>query len=579
MKFLLCLFLVVSSAVSPLLAKSGADDELQQLLEEVWKYRLENYPEFATEVGVTQYDDRWTDRSLKAIEKRARDLDVPWNKLRAIPRGRLSNAMKLEFDLLKYTLETARSNREFPEDLLPISQMFGVMAEISNTIALMPRSTARDYANVLKRLQALPQVFDQLQILLKTGVAKGITFPQVAMQKAAIQIQELSKQSPSESALLIPFREFPNTFPEATRKTLVSQAEETYCKIVLPSLRRFSDFFQTEYVPHCRQETAWTKLPQGSKWYAVKVRESTTTSLSAEAIHQIGLSEVARIQVEMEKVKKAAGFEGSLEEFNRFLKTDPRFFYSSEAELIKDYRDIAKRIDPQLPLFFGKLPRLTYGVLPIPAHSAPAQPTAYYQPGSLRIGRAGVFFANTYNLKARPKWEMEALTLHEAVPGHHLQIALAEEAAGASELRRHQHYNAFVEGWGLYSESLGADLGLYQDPYSRYGQLTYEMWRSIRLVVDTGMHALGWSREKAIAYFKQHAGKSDHDIETEIDRYLVMPGQALGYKIGQLKILELRKQVQAKLGDKFSLRAFHDVVLANGALPLDILARKCLASF
>ncbi len=312
-------------------------------------------------------------------------------------------------------------------------------------------------------------------------------------------------------------------------------------------------------------------LPDGKAWYAYNVRSQTTTSLTPEQIHQIGLAEVARIRKQMDELIASTGFKGSFEEFLTFLRTDPRFFYDKPEGLLAGYRDIAKRIDPELVKLFGRLPRLPYGVIPIPSYSEKTQTTAYYDGGSLAAGRPGYFYANTYDLKSRPKWEMEALTAHEAVPGHHLQVALAQELEGVPEWRKHDGYTAFAEGWGLYAESLGPEMGLYKDPYSKFGQLTYEMWRAIRLVVDTGMHAKGWTRQQAIDYFKANAGKAEHDIVVEVDRYIVWPGQALAYKIGELKIKELRAHATRELGPRFDVRAFHDQVLGNGALPLDVL--------
>jgi uncharacterized protein (DUF885 family) len=279
----------------------------------------------------------------------------------------------------------------------------------------------------------------------------------------------------------------------------------------------------------------------------------------------------------MEEQMAATGFKGSLLEFFTFLRTDPRFFYDRPEDLLTGYRDIAKRIDPELVKLFGRLPRLPYGVIPVPANTEKSQTTAYYEQGSLAAGRPGYFNANTYDLKSRPKWEMEALTAHEAVPGHHLQLSLASEMEGVPNWRRYDDYTAFVEGWGLYAESLGSEIGLYKDPYSKFGQLIYEMWRAVRLVVDTGIHTMGWTRQQAIDYFKQNAGKTEHDIEVEVDRYIVAPGQALAYKIGELKIKELRANAEKELGPKFDVRAFHDQVLGSGALPLDLLEKNVKA--
>jgi uncharacterized protein (DUF885 family) len=315
-------------------------------------------------------------------------------------------------------------------------------------------------------------------------------------------------------------------------------------------------------------------LPDGEAWYAYNVRQQTTTELTPEEIHAIGLAEVERIRGEMVAIMARTGFEGDLPAFFEFLRTDPQFFFTDKAELLAAYRDIAKRADPQLIKVFGQLPRTPYGVEPVPSYAEQSQTTAYYMPGSMEAGRPGTFYANTYALDTRPKWEMEALTLHEGVPGHHFQIAIQQELEDMAWFRRFGGYTAYIEGWGLYSESLGVEMGFYTDPYSKFGQLTYEMWRAIRLVVDTGMHALGWTRQQAIDYFKANTGKSEHDIVVEVDRYIVVPGQALAYKIGELKIKELRARAQQRLGEGFDLRAFHDHLLGQGSLPLTVLEQR-----
>jgi len=330
-------------------------------------------------------------------------------------------------------------------------------------------------------------------------------------------------------------------------------------------------FMENEYIPAARKTIAMGDLPNGKAWYAYNVKQSTTTDLTPEQIHEIGLSEVKRIRSEMDEIIKSVDFEGTFEEFLDFLRTDPQFYHETKEDLLREYRDIAKRADPELMKLFGRLPRTPYGVIPIPSYAEKSQTTAYYQRGSVEAGRPGNFFANTYALETRPRWEMEALTLHEAVPGHHLQLALQDELEEMPWFRRVGGYTGFIEGWGLYSESLGVEMGFYKDPYSKFGQLTYEMWRAIRLVVDTGMHQLGWTRQQAIDYFMKNAGKQEHDVIVEVDRYIVWPGQALAYKIGELKIKELRAYATNALGDDFDIRAFHDEVLGKGALPLSVL--------
>jgi uncharacterized protein (DUF885 family) len=373
------------------------------------------------------------------------------------------------------------------------------------------------------------------------------------------------------SALLQPFTEFPSAFSDAERARVTEQAKKIYTSALAPAFQKLHDYVASTYLSACRENIAATALPNGAAAYAFHVRWQTTADLTPQQIHEIGLSEVKRIRAEMDKVIASVNFKGSFHEFTEFLRTDPQFYYDKPDDLVNGYRIITKKIDPELAHEFGKLPRLPYGVCPIPDFKAPSQTTAYYQGGSPAVGRPGCYFVNTYNLKARPKFEMEALSLHEAVPGHHLQLSLGQEMENVPEFRKHVGYSAFVEGWALYGESLGEELGLYKDPYSKFGQLSYEMWRAVRLVVDTGMHSMGWTREQAIRFFNDNTGKTNQDITVEVDRYLVWPGQALAYKLGQLKIRELRTAAESKLGPKFDVRKFHDAVLESGSLPLRVL--------
>jgi uncharacterized protein (DUF885 family) len=379
---------------------------------------------------------------------------------------------------------------------------------------------------------------------------------------------------PLNSPLLEAFTKWPASVGPEDRDRLTKAAVAAYGAVVRPAFSRLHDFLTGTYASQCRTTVGVDALPQGRELYAYNVRWHTTTATTPQQIHEIGLAEVTRIRREMDAIIKQVGFTGTFDAFKEFLRTDGRFYYTDGDALLAGYRDIAKRADPELAQLFRTLPRTPYGVQAIPEATAPSQTTAYYEPGALSAGRAGNMFANTYKLEARPKWEMEALTLHEAVPGHHLQIALAQELADLPEFRKNTSYTAFVEGWGLYAESLGEEMGFYKDPYSRFGQLTYEMWRAVRLVVDTGIHSMGWTRQQAIDFFAANAAKTMQDIVVEVDRYIVWPGQALGYKMGQLKIRELRRDAERRLGPKFDVRAFHDVLLGEGAVPLQLLERR-----
>jgi uncharacterized protein (DUF885 family) len=385
------------------------------------------------------------------------------------------------------------------------------------------------------------------------------------------QVEQLVPADPMASALLEPFTRIPSTIALADRTRLVAAATHVYTKRVRPAYRELASYLGATYVPKARESIAWSSLPDGHAWYAYDVKLETTTSRTPDEIHAIGLAEVKRIRAQMDSAIRATGFTGDFKAFVTMLRTDPRFFMKDSASLVNAYRDIAKRIDPELPRLFGHLPRLPYVISTIPSYAAPAQATAYYLSGSPDSHQPGTFYVNTYALDSRPTWEMEALTAHEAVPGHHLQITLSQEMHDLPAFRRYTGYTAFTEGWGLYAESLGSELGLYRDPYSKFGQLSYEMWRAIRLVLDTGIHDRGWTREQAMEYFRANSAKTEQEITSEVDRYIVTPGQALAYKSGELAIRAMRQRAERELGSRFDIRAFHDEILGEGALPLDIL--------
>ncbi len=547
---------------------------LHALFEADWERALAESPESATYRGDRRYDDRWTDQSMEAIARRKARLPLALEVLEQVDREALSPTDRLNYDLFSYQRARRVEGSRFPGELMPINQMGGIQQGIPRLLAVMPKATAEDYGNIIARLEGIPRLVDQTIALMELGLERGITPPQITLRDVPQQVANLLTDDPLESPVLGPFRTLPGQLEDEARAELQQQAIAIFEEQVRPALERLRDFLRDEYLPGAVTSTARSDLPDGADWYAYAVSQYTTTNLSVEAIHQTGLAEVRRIRSQMDSIIEVTGFEGDFAEFAEFLRSDPRFFHTSAEALLAAYRDIAKRVDPQLPKLFGTLPRMPYGVIPIPSYAEKSQTTAYYQSGSSEAGRPGYFYANTYDLSSRPTWEMEALTIHEAVPGHHLQIALAHELEGVPKFRRFGGYTAFVEGWALYSESLGEEMGFYQDPYSKFGQLTYEIWRAIRLVVDTGMHALGWSRQDAIDFFKANTPKAEHDIVVEVDRYIVWPGQALAYKIGELKIKELRALGEAQLGDRFDIRAFHDEVLGQGALPLDLLQAR-----
>ena len=565
---------VFSSALVAAEAEMNETEKLQTFFEEEWEYGLKENPIMATLFGDLRYNDRLGDSSIAAIERRQRHGVEALRQLESIDRSRLADSDKLNYDLYLENLTLRIEGHRFPWYLTPINQMGGVQQGPPNVVRSLPFRNAKHYEDYLSRLSQLPAVVDQTIERMQEGLKQRITPPKITLRAVAEQIQAQIVSKVEESPFYRPFKNFPETVPLSEQERLSAAGKEAIEQSILPAYQKLHDFWVSEYYPNTRETIGLSSLPNGEQWYAFGVKVSTTTNLLPKEIHEIGLREVKRIRAEMDKIIKGSGFEGTREEFFEFLRGDPQFYYSKPEHLLAGYRDICKRADAELPKLFGKFPRLPYGVREVPEYSAPSQTTAYYHGGSLKAGRPGWFYANTYKLETRPKWEMEALALHEAVPGHHLQIALAQEIEGVPKFRKHGHYTAFVEGWGLYSESLGEEMGFYNDPYSKFGQLTYEMWRAIRLVADTGMHAFGWDRQKAIDYFKANAGKQEHDITVEVDRYIVWPGQALAYKIGELKIKELRKFAIKELGDRFDIRGFHDTVLGSGAVPLSILEQN-----
>jgi uncharacterized protein (DUF885 family) len=557
-------------------AKGQADEgqRLWQLFEANWKYRMIASPEAATWRGYPGQNDRWSDLSMDAIAEGKKDARQTLKAILSFDRAKLSEADQLNYDLFRRNAEMAVEQQQFPAEFLAINQMDGLPRDVPSMIAMMPAGKTADYENILARLGGIPALVDQTIALLQEGLVRGIVPPKVPLRTLADQVSGQVHIGPMTTPMLAKFKTFPEIIPVAEQVRLTEAAKAVYADDVRPAFQRLHQFLSKEYVPNCRATVGRSALPDGRAWYGYQIKHYTTTTLSPDEIHKIGLREVNRIRVGMEAVRKQVNFEGDLHAFFEFLRTDPQFYYETADELLAGYRDICKLADPELTNLFRKLPRQPYGVVPVPSYIEKSVTTAYYQPGSNNAGRAGFFFANTYDLKSRPKWEMEALALHEAVPGHHLQLAIADEIVGLPEFRKYGRYTGYVEGWGLYSESLGEEMGFYTDPYSKFGQLTYEMWRAIRLVVDTGIHAKGWSRQRAIEFFKTNAGKTEHDITVEVDRYIVWPGQALAYKLGELKLKELRARATAKLGDKFDLRSFHDEIMWNGALPLSILDQR-----
>jgi uncharacterized protein (DUF885 family) len=565
------------AAEPPASSPASESERLHRLFDSNWESRLRETPEFATYIGFPGHNDRWSDFSPAGIERRHDIAREQLKTAQSIDRSRLSTAEQVDLDLFIRRLAGQIEGFRFPSELLAVTQSEGLQQDVPRALATAPAVTTRDYEDLLARLAGLPALVDQNIALLERGLAAGVTSPKSMMQGAPGQVRALLTDDPWQSPLLAPFRKISVHVPPDDETRIRSAALESYKEKAAPAFRKLLRYLTETYIPGARESISLGALPDGAAWYAYIVRRSTTTDLTPQQIHEIGLSEVKRIRTEMDKVIAGTGFQGSFADFVRFLHTDPRFFYDKPEDLVEGYRAIVKRADVQLASLFGTLPRLAYRVVPIPADEARGKATAYYEPGSVAAGRPGTCFVNTYDLKARPKWEMEALALHECLPGHHLQVSLVQTLKAAPKWRNYHDYTPFVEGWGVYAESLGDEMGFYRDPYFKFGQLTYEMWRAIRLVVDTGIHSRGWTRRQAFDYFRDNTAQDERAIDAEIDRYVSAPGQAVAYKIGELKFKELRAYAQKELGPAFDIRAFHDEVLRSGALPLDLLERNIKA--
>lgn len=557
----------------PISTLAAANDELQTLFDEAWQAQLANSPMFASAQGDLRYNDRWSDRSLAAIGTQQAQTRDFLRRAYAIDRNALPESQQLNYLLFRRQLQTAVDGFQFNGHLMPFSHRGGVQ-NLENSTTSLRFSTVSDYNDWLARMGKIDVVIEQTIKLAEAGRRSGYMPPKLLMQRIVGQLAAQLVDGAEDSPFYKQFEELPASFSDSEQSRLRAAARDTINDTVLPAYRLLANYFSKNYLPDCRDSIGLSSLPNGSAWYEHLARRFTTTQMSPDDIHRLGLDEVRRIRDEMQSIIDEVDFSGSFEDFLVFLRSDPQFYFDNPDDLYESYLATSKRIDPELVNLFGKLPRMPYGVKPIPDSIAPDTTTAYYSRPAADGSRAGTYWVNLYKPDVRPKYEIEVLTVHEAMPGHHLQIALQQELTDIPNFRRYGGFTAFTEGWGLYSEYLGYDLGLYKDPYSRFGQLTYEMWRAVRLVVDTGMHYKGWTRQQAIDFFKDNAAKTELDIVNEIDRYLSMPGQALAYKIGQLRLLTIRQRAEIALGDDFDVRAFHDQLLGAGALPLDLLEQR-----
>lgn len=553
--------------------KSDESPEVKRLhaiFDREWEYGLKENPTFASSLGDSRYNHLWPDVSLAAIQARRKHAQDLLAEIRTISAAELSVADRLNLLLFRKQVELEIEEYDHRWYLVPLTMRDGIQDESSLADSLK-FTTVKDYEDWLARLDSFPAYMAQTVALMEAGMKAGLMQSKVVMSRVPAQIKKQIVDDPEQSLYYKPFRKFPDSISTVEQNRLKDAAKQVIANKLVPAYREFFKFFHERYLPACLPEVGVWQVPQGHEIYAFRARQFTTTNLTPQEIHEIGQKEVARIRGEMLGIIKTVGFKGTFKEFLQSMRTEKKFYCDNEQQLFAEYQAVCKRIDPQLPKLFGRLPKIPYDIQPIPAHMAPDTTTAYYRAPAADGSRPGTYFVNLYKPEVRPRYEMEALSLHEAVPGHHLQIAIATELEGVPTFRRFTGFTAYVEGWALYSESLGGELGMYQDPYSKFGQLTYEMWRAVRLVVDTGMHEFKWTRQQAIDFFLENTAKTELDVANEVDRYIGWPGQALAYKIGELKIKALRARAEHELGSKFDIRQFHDVVLGQGAVPLDIL--------
>ncbi|MFL6260330.1 MAG: DUF885 domain-containing protein [Thermoanaerobaculia bacterium] len=571
MKRLLLFLLSLSLPAIPALAADEAS-RLHDLFKREWEIRLKEDPLFATSVGRHEYDDRLPSVTLADLQRENTEAKAFLDELKGIDRAKLPAADQVNYDIFRRQLENRIADFELGDYQMPFNADSGFHSGFSRLPEEVPLATVKDYQNYLSRLRAWPRYVREQIELMRAGIGRGFTVPRETLNGYDRTISAHVVEDPAKSVFWVPFDKFPSTVPEGERERLRQEGRSAVMDGAVAGYREFLGFFQKEYLPHARATLAAMDLPNGRAYYQQQIRQYTTLDLSPEEIHQIGLSEVDRISKEMDAVMRQAGFQGDRAAFLKFLRTDPQFYPKTPRELLERASFIAKKIDGKLPSEFGKLPRLPYTVKPVPDDIAPKYTSGRYVEAPQGSTQSGIFWVNTYQLESRPFYNLTALALHESVPGHHLQISLSRELSDLPNFRRFSYISAFGEGWGLYSEWLGLEMGMYDDdPYSNFGRLGYEMWRACRLVVDTGVHAKGWTRQQAIDYMAARASLPLHEVETEVDRYISWPGQALSYKLGEIKIKELRRKAEKELGTGFDVRAFHDVVLGSGAVPLNVL--------
>lgn len=560
-KLMFCCVALVLAACS---SQSTKPKDFDQFANQLWQ---------AEEELNTSSKTSLPDMSAATLEAQAKQRQTWLDRLQQVDVAALTEQQKINHAILVYSLQDSISEYKYGSHLIPLTAESGFHSDLAFMVSGTEFKTQQDYQDYLEKLKTIPRYMQQQTDWMKQGLATGMTQPKAVLAGFDQSILAFISKTPEQNVFYRPFNQKPEFVDAQSWSLLQEKAKQVVELQINPAYQQFYQFMVQHYLPGARDSIAASDWPKGREYYQNRLEHYTTLKMTPEQVHQIGLDEVARIRAEMQTIITAVGFKGSFADFIQFLRTDPQFYVKTPTDLLKEASFIAKKIDAQLPKYFQTLPRTPYGVAPVPAEIAPKYTTGRYA-GSNRDDRAGFYWVNTYALDRRPLYELEALTLHEAVPGHHLQISLAREQKSLPEYRRNFYTSAFGEGWGLYSEYLGIEMGFYQDPYSNFGRLTYEMWRAARLVVDTGMHTMGWSRQQAIDFLASNTALSMHNVTTEIDRYISWPAQALSYKLGELTIKRLRKDAEQQLGQRFDLREFHEVVLGNGSVPLSILEQQ-----
>jgi uncharacterized protein (DUF885 family) len=546
---------------------------LNDLFHDYWEDQLKTSPEFASTIGDLRYNDQISDYSVAAINDELAREQRFLLRLAAIDPTGFTNQEKISQELLIREFEEDQEAAEFKEWEMPLTQMDGIHAQYPRLVAELSFSTVKDYDDWIARLHALPHAFDQVTANMSIGMDDHRVPPKFLLEKALEQVKQLANQKPEDSPLAIPLKNFPASISATEQARIKGEMLDAISKEVLPAYTRFARFLEVSYVPAGREQPGIAALPDGAKYYQFLINRTTTTDLTAAQIHQIGLDEVGKDEAAMLAIAQKLGFK-DLASFRASLKTNPKLHPASADALVAAYKSYLGPMQARLPQLFGTLPKAPFEVATVPDYAAKTSAPAYYEEGTPDGSRPGRLFVDTYDAADRNLYSVESIAYHEGIPGHHLQISIAQEMKDVPEFRKYEQYTSYVEGWAFYSEHLGKDIGLYQDPYSDYGRLENETWRAIRLVIDTGVHSEGWTRDQMVQYFRDHSAMDEPSMQAEIDRYIAWPSQALAYKIGQLKILELRDRAQKALGDKFDIRAFHDQIIDSGALPLDVLEQR-----